>query len=89
MFTLSFTCVSLFLAVIVTIDARNLNLSEKELRNIGTALYTAVKNHVDKEKWQARGSFNLAVDSDDDFDILADIDLSTGEAQNSLSGKLL
>lgn len=71
----------------IEIDARNLNLSQKELRSVGSVLNAAISHHLNgAPRGQIQGTFTLKESEDsDDFDI--SLDVSTNAVHNGvLSG---
>lgn len=78
-----------FLTFAITIDARSINLSQKELQSIGDVLEAALKNHhlTGKQSHKILGKFTLEESelSPDDFDITIDVDISNTQ-YGQLSG---
>lgn len=88
-FSLSF----IFVSFLVAINARSLSLSQKELRSVGSALSTSLRNHVKNDvSFKFFGVFTIesTAENPDDFDITLDLDVSSSETNNGvLSGKFI
>lgn len=83
------TFLTISLTILVTIDARSLTLSQKELKSVGTVLKDVLSHHLsEKQSREIYGTFTIEENekNPDDFDI--SIDINTSETHNGvLSGK--
>lgn len=76
----------------VAIHARSLNLSQKELQSVGSAISLALKHHVKNEVgYKIFGTFTIEskAENPDDFDITLDLAASASDNNDGgiLSGK--
>lgn len=75
----------------VATHTRSLNLSQKELQSVGSAISSALKHHVKNEVgYKIFGAFTIesGADNPDDFDITLDLAASASETNDAiLSGK--
>lgn len=78
-------------SIFVSINARSLNLSQKELKNVGSAINSALRIHVlNNDGYKIFGVFKIEskAENPDDFDITLELDLNSSETINGiLSGE--